>query len=133
MRRRKFTQYLFGISLVASSGCVSTGGNPDDEDSSPEEDSPNQQEGKVIIEETISTKARYPKELNEGVILVIEVDVKRGGPLVVDVANRDEKESIFSEVVETEDTFEIPIDTGGTHYITFQGMDEAKVRVNVRE
>lgn len=81
------------------------------------------------MDETIYTKSRYPEDLRAGQTLLITVEVKKGGPLILDIANIDTGESVFKEIVETEKTMEFTVKNDGTHYITFQGMDKAHIKV----
>lgn len=83
----------------------------------------------VLIDETIYSRNRYPFDLKVGQRLVISVDVERGGPVVVDVADAEAGESLFSDRVETQSTFEVGIQNSGTHYVTFQNISEASIEV----
>jgi len=64
---------------------------------------------------------------------VISVDVERGEPVIVDVADVEAGESLFSDRVETQSTYEISIQSTGTHYVTFQNVSEATIEVVVIE
>jgi hypothetical protein len=83
----------------------------------------------VLVDETLYYRERYPFDLQAGQRLVISVDVERGGPVIVDVADAEAGESLFSDRVETEDSFEVDIQSTGTHYVTFQNVSEATIEI----
>jgi len=138
VQRRKFVTAIGTMTLIA--GCTGTtdeNGSSDEESESgsstnegTESDTSATTE-QVIIDETIFSQERIPVELSAGGTLSISINLQRGTVCVVDVANRTEGESIFSETVQTEDEFEISIEDDGEYLITFQGHDEADVRAVV--
>ena len=138
MQRRKFVTAIGTMILIA--GCTGTTDENGSSDEEPESGSSTDEESEsdtsatteqVIIDETIFSQERIPVELSAGDTLSISINLQRGTVCVVDVANRTEGESIFSETVQTEDEFEISIEDGGEFLITFQGHDEADVRAVV--
>jgi len=138
VQRRKFVTAIGTMILIA--GCTGTTDENGSSDEEPESGSSTDEESEsdtsatteqVIIDETIFSQERIPVELSAGDTLSISINLQRGTVCVVDVANRTEGESIFSETVQTEDEFEISIEDGGEFLITFQGHDEADVRAVV--
>jgi len=126
--------------MILIAGCTGTTDENGSSDEEPESGSSTDEESEsdtsatteqVIIDETIFSQERIPVELSAGDTLSISINLQRGTVCVVDVANRTEGESIFSETVQTEDEFEISIEDGGEFLITFQGHDEADVRAVV--
>lgn len=83
----------------------------------------------ALLDETIYSRNRYPFDLEAGQRLVITVNVERGGPVIVDVADAEAGESLFSDRVETQEKFEVSIQSTGTHYVTFQNVSEATIEV----
>lgn len=144
MHRRTYLRGIVGTALFGLAGCAGEdGGNANENGStststtSPTEsptstptptrtDTPQRE---VLIDETIYSRNRYPFDLQAGQQLVISVDVERGGPVVVDVADTVAGESLFSNRVETQSTFEVEIQNSGTHYVTFQNISEANIEV----
>lgn len=144
MHRRTYLRGIVGTTLLGLAGCAGEdGGNANENDStststaSPTEsptstptptrtDTPQRE---VLIDETIYSRNRYPFDLQAGQRLVISVDVERGGPVIVDVADAVAGESLFSDRVETQNTFEVEIQNSGTHYLTFQNISEANIEV----
>ena len=140
MNRRKFTVLAGSTVLIA--GCTSSDENGTADDGNEENNGEDEDESangssnsteQVLIEETIYTDERFPKELSAGGTLHISVNLERGTVCIVDVANATKGESIFSDRVRTEEEFEIPIEEDGEYYITFQGHDEAAVRAVIEE
>ncbi|MDS0254259.1 hypothetical protein [Haloarcula argentinensis] len=86
-------------------------------------------ERETLVDETLYYRERYPFDLQAGQRLVITVDVERGGPVVVDVADAEAGESLFSDRVETQETFEVDLQSTGTHYVTFQNVSEASIEI----
>lgn len=133
MYRRTLIQGVVSTSILALAGCAGTDESTRDETEAatqtPTSTPSATQQGEVLVDEVVYTRNRYPFDLNAGQRLIITVDVKRSGPLIVDVANRDTRESIFRDTVETQAELEIPIENDGTHYVTFQGASEASVEV----
>ena len=139
MRRRTYIRGIATTALLGFAGCAENSDSTDDngattssdETSSPSDTSTS--EGEVLVDETIYSRNRYPFDLQSGDQLVITIDVERGGPLVVDVADVGGGESLFSDRVETQETFEIEIQNTGTHYVTFQNISEATIEVELVE
>ena len=139
MRRRTYVHGIAVTVLLGLAGCTENNDRTDDngtttssdETSSPSDTSTS--EGEVLVDETIYSRNRYPFELQSGDRLVITIDVERGGPLIVDVADVEGGESLFSDRVETQDTFEIEIQSTGTHYVTFQNISEATIEIELVE
>lgn len=134
MHRRSYLYGLVGTTSVALAGCTrgnssNGGGQEETPTESTTATSTQNAEKVVLLNETIYTKSRYPEDLRAGQTLLITVEVKKGGPLILDIANIDTGESVFKEIVETEKTMEFTVKNNGTHYITFQGMDKAHIKV----
>lgn len=137
MRRRTYIHGIATTALLGFAGCAENSDSTDDngattssdETSSPSDTSTS--EGEVLVDETIYSRSRYPFDLQSGDRLVITIDVERGGPLVVDVADVEAGESLFSNRVETRETFEIDIQSTGPHYVTFQNVSEATIEVEL--
>jgi hypothetical protein len=132
MLRRTYIRAVASPGILAGAGCAS-----DDDDSTDDEqtnttptptDTPTP-ERETLVDETIYSRNRYPFDFQSGQRLVISVDVERGGPVIVDVADAKAGESLFSDRVETEETFEVGIQSTGTHYVTFQNVSEATVEI----
>jgi hypothetical protein len=132
MHRRTYIRAVASGGVLAVAGCAS-----DDDDSTDNEqatttptptDTPTP-EREVLVDETLYYRERYPFDLQAGQRLVITVDVERGGPVIVDVADAEAGESLFSDRVETEETFEVGIQSTGTHYVTFQNVSEATIEI----
>lgn len=136
MFRRTYIRAVASAGVLALAGCAS-----DDDDSTNDEqatttatntstptDTPTP-ERETLVDETIYSRNRYPFDLQAGQRLVIRVDVERGGPVIVDVADAEAGESLFSDRVETQDTFEVEMQSTGTHYVTFQNISEATIEV----
>jgi len=47
----------------------------------------------------------------------------------VDVADAEARESLFSNRVETQNTFEVDLQSSGARYVTFQNVSEATVKI----
>jgi hypothetical protein len=137
MRRRTYIHGIATTALFGLVGCIDNNDSADDNGvtaSSNETSSPSDtsiSEGEVLVAETIYSRNRYPFDLQSGDRLVITIDVERGGPLIVDVADVEGDESLFSDRVETEGTFEIEIQSTGPHYVTFQNVSEATIEVEL--
>jgi hypothetical protein len=139
MRRRTYIHGIATTALFGLVGCIDNNDSADDngatgssgETSSPSDTSTSDRE--VLVDETIYSRNRYPFDLQSGDRLVITIDVERGGPLVVDVADVEAGESLFSNRVETRETFEIDIQSIGPHYVTFQNVSEATIEVELVE
>ena len=106
MLRRTYIRAAASAGVLAVAGCAS-----DDDDSTNDEqasttptptDTPTP-ERETLVDETLYYRERYPFDLQAGQRLVITVDVERGGPVIVDVADAEAGESLFSDRVETED------------------------------
>jgi hypothetical protein len=132
MHRRTYIRSVASAGVLAIAGCAS-----DDDDSTEDEqatttptptDTPTP-EREMLVDETLYYRERYPFDLQAGQRLVISVDVERGGPVIVDVADAEAGESLFSDRVETEDSFEVDIQSTGTHYVTFQNVSEATIEI----
>ena len=131
MLRRTYIRAVASAGVLAVAGCAS-----DDDDSTDEQatttptptETPTP-ESETLVDETLYYRERYPFDLQAGQRLVITVDVERGGPVIVDVADAEAGESLFSDRVETQDTFEVDIQSTGTHYVTFQNISEATIEV----
>jgi hypothetical protein len=136
MHRRTYIRAVASAGVLAVAGCAS-----DDDDSTNDEQAsttatttptPTETptpERETLVDETLYYRERYPFDLQAGQRLVITVDVERGGPVIVDVADVEAGESLFSDRVETEDTFEVGIQSTGTHYVTFQNVAEATIEI----
>ena len=139
MRRRTYIHGIATTALLGFAGCTEDSDRIDDNGaatsshgtSSPSDSSTSGRE--VLAAETIYSRNRYPFDLQSGDQLVITIDVERGGPLVVDVADVEAGESLFSDRVETQETFEIDIQSTGPHYVTFQNVSEATIEVELVE
>jgi len=131
MHRRTYIRTATSAGLLVLAGCASDDGDSTDDEqtttTTPTETSTPERE--VLVDETLYYRERYPFDLQAGQRLVITVDVERGGPVIVDVADAEAGESLFSDRVETQDTFEVDIQSTGTHYLTFQNVSEATVEV----
>ncbi|SDG11887.1 hypothetical protein [Halorientalis regularis] len=135
MLRRKYIRAVASAGVLAIAGCAS-----DDDDSTDEQatttptptDTPTP-EREVLVDETLYYRERYPFDLQAGQRLVVSVDVERGGPVIVDVADAEAGESLFSDRVETEETFEVDIQSTGTHYVTFQNVSETTIEITLVE
>lgn len=133
MHRRTFIHATASAGVLAVAGCASD----DDNDSTDEEQATNTTtptatatpERETLVDDTIYSRNRYPFDFEAGQRLVITIDVERGGPVVVDVADAEAGESLFSDHVETQDTFEVSIQSTGTHYVTFQNVSEVTIEV----
>jgi len=53
--------------------------------------------------------------------------------VIVDTADAEVGESLFSDRVETQNTFEVDLQSSGTHYVTFQNVLEATVEIVLAE
>lgn len=132
MNRRTYIRAVASAGVLAVAGCAS-----DDDDSTNDEQATTTPtptdtqtpEREVLVDETLYYRERYPFDLQAGQRLVITVDVERGGPVIVDVADAEAGESLFSDRVETEDTFEVGIQSTGTHYVTVQNVSEATIEI----
>lgn len=139
MRRRTYIHGIATTALLGFAGCTENNDRIDDDEattSSDETSSPSDtstSEREVLVDETIYSRSRYPFDLQSGDRLVITIDVERGGPLIVDVADVEAGESLFSDRVETQETFEIDIQSSGPHYVTFQNVSEATIEVELVE
>lgn len=135
MRRRTYIRGIATTALLGFAGCTENNDSTDDDEattssdgtSSPSDASTSERE--VLVDETIYSRNRYPFDLQSGDRLVITIDVERGGPLVVDVADVEGGESLLSDRVETQETFEVGIQSIGTHYVTFQNVSEATIEI----
>jgi hypothetical protein len=132
MLRRTYIRAVASAGVLAVAGCAS-----DDDDSTDDEqatttptptDTPTP-EREVLVDETLYYRERYPFNLQAGQRLVVSVDVERGGPVIVDVADAEAGESLFSDRVETEETFEVDIQSNGTHYVTVQNVSKATIEI----
>jgi len=134
MYRRTYIRTAASAGLLALAGCAN-----DDDDSTDDEQAtttPTETptpEREVLIDEVLYYRERYPFDLQAGQRLVITVDVERGGPVIVDVADAEAGESLFSDRVETQDTFEVDIQSTGTHYVTLQNVSEATIEIALVE
>lgn len=130
MHRRTYIRAAASAGLLALAGCAS-----DDDDSTDDEQAtttPTETptpEREILVDETLYYRERFPFDLQAGQRLVITVDVERGGPVIVDVADAEAGESLFSDRVETQDTFEVDLQSTGTHYVTFQNVSEVMIEV----
>jgi len=127
MHRRTYIRTAASAGLLALAGCAS-----DDDDEQATTTTPTETrtpEREVLVDETLYYRERFPFDLQAGQRLVVSVDVESGGPVIVDVADAEAGESLFSDRVETQDTFEVDIQSTGTHYLTFQNVSEATVEV----
>lgn len=136
MHRRTYIRSVASAGVLTVAGCAS-----DDDDSTNGEqtsttptttptptDTPTP-EREVLVDETLYYRERYPFDLQAGQRLVISVDVERGGPVIVDVADAEARESLFSTRVETQETLEVGIRSNGTHYVTIQNVSEATIEI----
>jgi hypothetical protein len=119
---------MVGVAIFVLGGCAEE--DPEGGTGPTTSDSEQENTGrKVLVDEVIYSKSRYPEDLKEGQRLKISVEVVKGGPLILDIANVDTEESVFQKIIETTRTMEFKVKNDGTHYITFQGMDEAEIKV----
>lgn len=136
MLRRTYIRAVASAGVLAVGGCAS-----DDDDSTNDEQASTTAtttltvtetptpERETLVDKTIYSRNRYPFDLQSGQRLVITVDVERGGPVIVDVADAEAGESLFSDRVETQSTFEVGIQSTGAHYVTFQNVSEARIEI----
>jgi len=132
MHRRTYIRTAASAGVLAVAGCASDDDDsPDDEQTTttPTPTDTPTPEREVLVDETLYYRERYPFDLQAGQRLVISVDVERGGPVIVDVVDAEAGESLFSDRVETQETFEVDIQSTGTHYVTFQNVSEAIIEV----
>ena len=136
MLRRTYIRAVASAGVLAVAGCASDGDDRTDDEQATTTPTPTDTqtpEREVLVDETLYYRERYPFDLQAGQRLVITVDVERGGPVVVDVADAEAGESLFSDRVETEETFEVGIQSTGTHYVTFQNVSEANIEIELVE
>lgn len=135
MHRRTYIHAAVSAGVLAVAGCASDDDGADDEQTSTtvtttptptETPTPGRE---TLIDETLYYRERYPFDLQAGQRLVITVDVERGGPVIVDVADAEAGESLFSDRVETQEMFEVDLQSTGAHYVTFQNVSEATIEI----
>lgn len=135
MHRRTYIHAVVSAGILSLAGCASDDDSTDDEQATttgtttPTPTETLTPEREELVDETIYSRNRYPFGLQAGQRLLITVDIERGGPLIVDVADGEAGESLFSDRVETRETFDVSIQTTGTHYVTFQNVSEASIKV----
>lgn len=132
MHRRTYIRSVASAGVLAIAGCASDDDDRTDDEQATTTPTPTDTptpEREVLVDETLYYRERYPFDLQAGQRLVITVDVERGGPVIVDVADAEAGESLFSDRVETQDTFEVEMQSTGTHYVTFQNISEATIEV----
>ena len=126
MLRRAYIRAAVSTGVLAVAGCASDDDDSTDDEQTTTTPTPGRE---VLVDETLYYQERYPFDLEAGQRLVITVDVESGGPVIVDVADAEAGESLFSDRVETQETFELDIQSTGTHYVTFQNVSEATIEV----
>jgi len=132
MLRRTYIRSVASAGVLAVAGCASDDDDRTDDEQATTTPTPTDTqtpEREVLVDETLYYRERYPFDLQAGQRLVITVDVERGGPVIVDVADAEAGESLFSDRVETEETFEVGIQSTGTNYVTVQNVSEATIEV----
>lgn len=120
--------------MLSTAGCTDSaeepGQSPGDSSTSPSTSPANAESGRrVIVDETLYSRTRYPVELARGDVLHFSIDVKKGTFCLVDVASEEAKENVFKKRVRTQSEFTYNVEYDGVHYVTFQGMDEADVKL----
>ncbi|EMA19249.1 hypothetical protein C443_16571 [Haloarcula argentinensis DSM 12282] len=132
MHRRTYIRAAVSAGVLVVAGCSSNDDDSTNDEQATTTPTPTETptpERETLVDETLYYRERYPFDLQAGQRLVITVDVERGGPVVVDVADAEAGESLFSDRVETQETFEVDLQSTGTHYVTFQNVSEASIEI----